>query len=215
MNRTFKAPRWSRSDYFLKNTDTATDVLLLDHIEVPIVQALARTSVTPTQVTLLSLFVRAAACVGFATDSLALGAALYLAGLILDGVDGKLARRIHRLSARGGTMDITGDFALFVALWFTLGLNQGVNDWILIIGAALAVASALATQGASAAEVVAPQAQSKGRRVYLPGVLETHVLLFGIVPLIDAAASSALFVLCGTYYGASWVAKLIRLGGRT
>ncbi|MES1165915.1 MAG: CDP-alcohol phosphatidyltransferase family protein [Verrucomicrobiota bacterium] len=75
----------------------------------PIVRGLARTRVTPNQVTMLTLVGAAAAAVAIATGHFALASALVVGGGTLDIVDGHLARTKNMATAAGAFLDSTID----------------------------------------------------------------------------------------------------------
>lgn len=86
----------------------------------PIGTALAALGVTPAVMTLLGLAVVVAGSVVIANGDLALGAAILLAGALLDGLDGAVARAADSVSARGAFLDAAfdrlGEIAAFAGL---------------------------------------------------------------------------------------------------
>src|SRR5690348_11712366 len=96
----------------------------------PLLAGLARAGVTPTHLTILSLVFVVAAGVALAAGQFALGGALLLAGGVLDGLDGELARALGRETPLGGFIDSIadhcGDFAVHLGLlaWY---LGQGAR----------------------------------------------------------------------------------------
>ena len=103
-----------------------------------------RVGLTPTIVSVISIGWRLLAIAAFADDRLWLGAAAYVIGLLLDGVDGKLARLTGRTSALGAALDYSADMGLFAALTLSLGVSAGSPLWLIGACIALGVASALA-----------------------------------------------------------------------
>ena len=75
----------------------------------PIARLLARTPVTPNQVTLVSLCVAAGSLASFALGSPIAGGLLAQAGSVIDGVDGDLARFVGRGSKFGSFFDAVVD----------------------------------------------------------------------------------------------------------
>lgn len=75
----------------------------------PIARLLARTPVTPNQVTLVSLCVAAGSLASFALGSPVAGGLLAQAGSVIDGVDGDLARFAGRGSKFGSFFDAVVD----------------------------------------------------------------------------------------------------------
>lgn len=201
--------RWQRQEPFLKTVDTWTDVMVLDHLGVPLVRLLARTSVRPTHVTVFGIGLRGVAALLFARRMWSWGVALYVLGLVLDGADGKLARLRGESSRRGAALDASADFGLFVALWFALGLAQGVPLWILLPGSAAGVASAFVTASSPA---VHGEPGHWGRMMRRPGVLELHVLVFAIAPLFGRPLLDVAMGAATLYFIAAWGLKLARLG---
>lgn len=86
----------------------------------PLASVLARTSVTPVQVTWVSAALAAAAAVAFARSAYLLGAVLTLAASVTDCVDGDLARMTGSGSRSGAFLDSVldrwTDSALIVGL---------------------------------------------------------------------------------------------------
>ena len=74
-------------------------------VSVPIASALARTPVTPLQVTLVGALLSLGGGVAFGFRQFLLGAGLTLAGSIIDCVDGDLARASGRASPSGSYLD--------------------------------------------------------------------------------------------------------------
>ncbi len=211
-----RAPAHARKESWLKPTDTWLDVLVLDHVEVPVTKVLARTRVTPTQVTIASIGARVVAAVLFSRGSLTIGAVAFIIGLVLDGVDGKLARATRRFSSRGGTLDLTADYALFVALWVCLGDRLDIPFPILVLGLSGAVGSSLATAITTRAQpsVGSSPATAVRHMVRAPGVLEIHALLFGVLPLFFHGSGQLVpacaFGAATAYFFLAWSLKLAR-----
>lgn len=75
----------------------------------PIGRGLAALGVTPAAMTFLGLAVVVTGSVVIANDRLALGAGILLAGSLLDGLDGAVARASGQVSARGAFLDAAFD----------------------------------------------------------------------------------------------------------
>lgn len=90
----------------------------------PIASVLARTWVTPIQLTLLSAVVTGAGGVAFAFGEYLLGVALALCGQIADCADGDLARMTARTSRAGAFLDSVLDRWTDAALIIGLGFSD-------------------------------------------------------------------------------------------
>lgn len=75
----------------------------------PIGRGLAALGVTPAMMTFLGLIVVVAGSVVIANGRLALGAGILIAGSLLDGLDGAVARVSNTVSARGAFLDAAFD----------------------------------------------------------------------------------------------------------
>lgn len=99
-------------------------VLVVDRVAVPLAAALARTSVTPNQVTALSMALRVIGVglvwLGHAWPAIG----VWAAGYLLDCADGKLARLTGRVSATGKAMDMWGDIALNWLFVISISLKE-------------------------------------------------------------------------------------------
>lgn len=212
-----------RRDPFLKERDSWIDVIVLEHVAVPLTYALARLRyVTPTAVSVVSILVRTSSAGFFAVHWLRVGGAVYLVGLLLDGVDGKLARCTGRTSERGALLDYSADFGIFVVLTALLGRAAGASASLTAACAALGVASAFATEALPhrPSESAAPtegrwQAFTASHRLIpLPGVVEAHALLFGVTPLVGQALVTPVLAACAAYFGVTWLAKVRVAAGK-
>jgi phosphatidylglycerophosphate synthase len=126
--------------------DGVLSFYLMRSLTYPVTRVLLRTPVTPNQVTLaaLALGLVAAALCGLGTERAYVAAGLlYFTGLVLDHVDGDLARIKLHCSRLGEWLDsITDDlttFALFAGLGVGLSRSSGNQAWQLlgVVGAAL------------------------------------------------------------------------------
>lgn len=101
-----------------------------------LVRPLARTPVTPNQVTGLRLLTGLAAAVALAVGDegwRSIGAGLFVVSMVLDRADGELARLTGKMSEWGHRFDLVGD-ALVNSLVF-VGIGIGLRDSGLGIGA--------------------------------------------------------------------------------
>jgi 1L-myo-inositol 1-phosphate cytidylyltransferase / CDP-L-myo-inositol myo-inositolphosphotransferase len=133
-----------------------TDGFMARHVERPISlqisRRLARTAITPNQMSLISIMV--GICGGpFFLSSRPLmqtiGALLFLAHSVLDGCDGELARLKFQESRCGGVLDFWGDNVVHVAIFGCMALGwswSAAAAWPLLLGAA-AVLGALGSAG--------------------------------------------------------------------
>jgi 1L-myo-inositol 1-phosphate cytidylyltransferase / CDP-L-myo-inositol myo-inositolphosphotransferase len=133
-----------------------TDGFMARHVERPISlqisRRLARTEMTPNQMSLISIAVGICGGPFFlsARPSLqTIGALLFLAHSILDGCDGELARLKFQESRWGGVLDFWGDNVVHVVIFacMALGWSRAAGAaWPLSLGAA-AVLGALGSAG--------------------------------------------------------------------
>ena len=86
---------------------------LKERVLLPVVKAVARTGVSPTQLTLLGFAFGLGCCGAAAVGRWWLASALWWAGRILDGLDGSLARFTGQQSDFGGYVDIMCDFVVY------------------------------------------------------------------------------------------------------
>ena len=92
----------------------------------PVVRRIARTRVTPDQVTALRFATALAAGAAFAVGGyrwVAVGAALFALSALLDRADGELARRTRQFSRRGHRYDLVADCAADVMAFIGLGIG--------------------------------------------------------------------------------------------
>ena len=106
------------------------------------VKPLARTNVTPNQLTGLRLATGLAAAAAFALGTrnwdLA-GIALFLASMFLDRADGELARMTGKTSPKGHAYDLRADALCNAAVF--LGIGAGAHDALGWLGPALGFAA--------------------------------------------------------------------------
>lgn len=93
-------------------------VLVIDQIAVPLTKILARTNVTPNQITLAGFGVRCIAAWLVLINKPLWAFSCWQIGFLLDSVDGKLARLTSRVSRLGKKMDVWSDT---IAVWIFAG----------------------------------------------------------------------------------------------
>jgi phosphatidylglycerophosphate synthase len=109
----------------------------------PLTRLLLRTPVTPSQVTLLSVAAGLLGAAGLATVSHGLrvgGVLLLVLSIILDCVDGEIARARYQQSAAGARLDVVGDYLVHLAVFVGLAtglLRQGLPPGGVWVAAAL------------------------------------------------------------------------------
>ena len=134
-----------------------------------IVRPLAKTSVTPNQVTTVRLIAGVGAAMAVAHGGVELahyGAVLFILSMLLDRADGDLARMTGRTSPGGHTYDLFADAFCNALIFIGLGIGLRFGDFRLgsillgfIAGGAIAAILVLVIrienlQGARAAEIV-------------------------------------------------------------
>jgi phosphatidylglycerophosphate synthase len=122
-----------------------TDGFMARHVERPISlqisRLLAPTSITPNQMSLISIAVGLCGAPFFlSTQALwqTIGALLFLAHSILDGCDGELARLKFQESRWGGVLDFWGDNVVHSAIFGCMALGwswAAASSWPLWLGA--------------------------------------------------------------------------------
>ncbi len=160
------------SELLLQSLRKDSDGFLARHVNrrvsLWLTRRLCATGVTPDQVTLATLAIGLAAGLAFAQGSGVgwglLGASLFQLQSIVDGVDGELARLLHKESRRGFWLDLAADnlthMAVFAGIARGLALDGQDGPWGLLGGAAvLGVAASLAV----AAPLLAPERRSHAR----------------------------------------------------
>jgi len=126
-----------------------TDGFMARHVERPMSLAISRhlaaTSVTPNQMTLISVAIGVAAAPFFLSAAAAwqtLGAILFLTHSILDGCDGELARLKFKESRGGGVLDFWGDNVVHSAIFacMAIGWSAAIGEhWPLLLGASAVI----------------------------------------------------------------------------
>jgi phosphatidylglycerophosphate synthase len=139
-----------------------TNVWLIHPISRRVVDVLARTAITPNQVSVASVFFAAAGAASFAAlpwpISAFAGLVLLLAWHVLDGADGDLARRTGRASPIGELVDGVCDHASQACVYIGLG-------WIVAHNTSVSVAVELGL-AAAASHFVQANGYETGRKTY-------------------------------------------------
>jgi phosphatidylglycerophosphate synthase len=125
--------------------EEATNLWFIHPLSRRVVDVLARTQVTPNQVSVASVFMAAGGAFCYARLAWPVGAVagllLMIAWHVLDGADGDLARRTGRASAIGelvdGVCDHVSQGCLYIALAWMAQATLGLPAWALMTGAAL------------------------------------------------------------------------------
>ena len=214
-------------DHLARHTrvgDSYLAALIDQRLARPVTRWLLPLPVTPSQITLASIVVGLAGAAGLASVSYAgriAGVLALIVSIVLDCVDGEVARARYEQSAAGARLDVTGDYVVNLATFLGLGLGlsrQGLPPaglWavLLLVGG---VATAMATmhrffvqpsltrgrdlhwagdagslRGTPFAEVVEKLASRDYTYLLLLGALAGHLEWF----LYAAAGGSWLFVL--------------------
>jgi phosphatidylglycerophosphate synthase len=143
-------------EWLLSRLTKETDGFMARHfdrkISLAISRRLARTSITPNAMTLVSVGIGVAGAPFFLSQRPALqtvGALLFVLHSIVDGCDGELARLKFQESRLGGILDFWGDNVVHVAIFAAVALGWSLSAgaaWPLLLGVS-AVAGTLASAG--------------------------------------------------------------------
>jgi len=137
--------------------DSYLAALIDRRLSLPVTRVLVRTPITPSQITLASIALGLLGAAGLGTVSYAgrLGAVLALVGsIVLDCVDGEVARARFQQSAAGARLDVIGDYVVNLAAFLGLAVGlarQGLppgGHWAIValvggIATAMAITHAL------------------------------------------------------------------------
>jgi phosphatidylglycerophosphate synthase len=146
-----RAEKWLLSR-LLKDTEGFMSRHFERKISLALTRRLSATSVTPNQMTLVSVAIGLAGAPFFLSERPLLqtiGALLFLLHSIVDGCDGELARLKFEESRWGGILDFWGDNLVHIAIFgaIAIGWSRAVSQtWPLLLGAA-AIAGTLASAG--------------------------------------------------------------------
>ena len=139
--RSRRRAEWALLQSCRRPYDGPGDRFFIRTFSLRITRALARTRVTPTQITYLNAAVGVAACVlaGLGGHAgLAGGGVGFIVSVVLDSVDGELARVKHMTSRHGMIVDNVSDDV--VDNGFVLGIGIGLGGAWLWLGGAAALA---------------------------------------------------------------------------
>lgn len=196
---------------FLKAQDSWLDVLVLDHVTIPVTLLIARIGlISPNALTWFGLLTRVASVGLFFRDDVVGAVVLFGVGLLADGVDGKLARLTGRTSQFGGRLDYFGDVALYGMLTIALGAGADVSPWLYGVCAATDVASGLVSASGRLPQRLSSAPTTWRARhglVAAPGSLETHAALFLVAPLVSRTMVIVVMVVSTCYYVAAFGVK--------
>ena len=185
--------------------------LVLKYVEVPGARFLGALGLTPNAVTLLGFCVAAGAAVLFGAGLLLAGGIVFLAGSVLDLMDGAMARLTGRVTRFGGLLDSVMDRLAEAALFLGIavhGVRAGLGeDRLLFLIVALLLAlttsqtvSYLRARGEAAGIETRTGVMTRPERV----VLLSLGLILGLraleVILVIIAAVSALTLMQRLYH---------------
>jgi phosphatidylglycerophosphate synthase len=157
------------------------------------------------RLTLAGFAVGLAAAVAIALGATGTGLALFLAGRVLDGLDGAVAR-IEGATDRGGYLDIVCDFAVYAALPLAFACLDPARNALaaaVLLASFLVNGSAFFAFAAIAAKRGLETAQQGPKSIYyLAGLAEgaETILVFSFCCLVPAwfpALAVAFALLCG------------------
>ena len=171
---------------------------LLHRLVRPAMRPLARTSITPNQLTTGRLLTGLVAAAAFALGGgwRAAGGGLFLVSLLLDRADGELARLSGKMSSGGYRYDLTCDCIATVAAF--IGLGVGLRDELGPLAMVLGVAA-----GASVVAVfyqinVLKVATTSGPGLDGRTLADADDAMVGLPVLIWLGLSKLALVLAGT-----------------
>lgn len=143
-----RAERWMLAR-LVKDTEGFMSRHVERRISLAISRRLARTKITPNQMTLVSVGVGVAGAALFLSTrrwAPLAGALLVLAHSILDGCDGELARLKFQESRFGGILDFWGDNVVHSALFAAIAIawaSAAGESWPLLLGASAVLGTLL------------------------------------------------------------------------
>ncbi len=186
----------------------------------PVARPLERTP--PGAITAAGLVVGLAAAAAAAAGRFDIALAAWLANRLLDGLDGDVARRAGRASARGAYLDLMADLLVYVAV--PLGLAAGAASAGLVAPAAAWGAAAFAAAAfyvnlgslafLSAALAAEPEAAGARADGSAPGIHLPAGLIEGAETIVLFAIALALPALATWTLGAIGVLVLATAGQR-
>jgi hypothetical protein len=197
--------------------DTWLDITLHRRLARPLSRLALGTGLAPNPITIVSLLIGllAAACFWRATPAWALaGLLVYVAAVVVDHVDGAVARLTFAESRFGARLDVVADTVVHAVLMLVLGLTAGgAGTAFGAIGAAGAVASAALTQ-------TSPRLHAGGMASVLDALSNRDgfyamLLLFIVGLTVVPAALPILMLVVALGTHAFWIGGfIVRLRGR-
>jgi phosphatidylglycerophosphate synthase len=135
---------------------------------------LAALGITANQITALGILVGLAAAAAILIGQFAAAIALILAGRLLDGLDGAVARATRK-TPFGGYLDIVGDFLFYISIPLAFGLADPANlkpAMLLLAAFALTGVSFLAFAAIAAEQRLETTAHGQKSFFYSTGLAE-------------------------------------------
>ncbi|MBI2529334.1 MAG: CDP-alcohol phosphatidyltransferase family protein [Candidatus Rokubacteria bacterium] len=193
--------------------DTAVDRLIHRRCSRPITRVLVQTRATPNQVSAASLLIGLGAASGFCQGTplaAVLGLGLYSLAVVLDHVDGELARLTFQETRFGAALDWTIDTVVLSLVVLAMGLSAGRGPGAVAMGFLGALGVTLSALVArylprkiAVGETIGGALKSMGNRDLFYLLLLTFVLLTWALPaalpilvLIIALGSQAYWIAC-------------------
>nr|MBA3541364.1 CDP-alcohol phosphatidyltransferase family protein [Deltaproteobacteria bacterium] len=176
----------------------------------PLERVLVASGVSPTLVTWLSVVACAAAGVAIALGHLASGAWLFIAGGILDMLDGRLARAQNRQSAAGALFDSVSDRWAELALFTGCAWFLHDDGWLFAVMAAVAgslMVSYTRARGEGLGLELRSGAMQRAERILLIAIGALAAAWFDASPATEAYVAPTLggaLAICGAL--AMWTA---------
>lgn len=167
----------------------------LETVRTPVVAVLAAVGVRPNHLTLFGMAVAGVAGYAVAQGATVLGGVLFLAGSLLDGLDGALARRTGRASVFGAFLDSVSDrigegLLLFGVLALALERDDDLD-------AMLAFGALLLSLMVSYTRARAEGLDLRGRGGLAPRPMRIAVLVIGLLLGLITSALALVAALSG------------------
>ncbi len=127
-----------KKDAFVKKQSFFVDILFCDHLSVPLTKLISNYRViTPNMVTVFALFVSLIAIYFYSiggVNNLLIGAIIFYFADVLDGIDGKLARKNNIKSEFGAKLDKYSDSLRKILAILALIYSNQTHDYTLFVG---------------------------------------------------------------------------------
>jgi phosphatidylglycerophosphate synthase len=174
------------------------------------------TTVTPNQVTLLSVAIGIGSGLLFATGNqpaAIAGALLFLFSTIVDGCDGELARLTFRESRMGERLDLVGDNVVHIVLFggIAVGLHRQMPTSRITVLGTLLVAGVLLAMAAVSWSFLLRRATPAQRTLFETFASREFAYLLAILTVFGKLEWFLWIAAVGTY---AFVAALLLLGTR-